>query len=391
MRTKLAFASLALGIACGCRDGSEAAARTLRIVPNGAGVNGCSGPNPTFTAPQVPVAVPLATLVVGPSSQITAAGSGETLFATGANGQVVAIDVSGPTPVELEVVAAGNAPGTVGALLEAHGITTAPDLSGIAVLDANYLVAVEGTSNTLVSVLRAAPFTVDFFAGEPDETPGFADGFALGTFGRARFSFDLPTQVCPTGEVPPSVFVADAGNHAIRLVAQGSVVTIAGNGRPGFDVDLPGAQFDAPTGLSASCGGALVVSERGGDGEGNRIREVVIGTPSPFGGFSGTADPIVGDGTAGSTGGVGTAAQVDAPVSPLVTSLGETLWIDSGTGVLRRRLVDGTVDCPLDVDCTAAVGAPSFPPRHELSLTQTPSGVLFVLDATDGVLYRVTP
>lgn len=391
MRTKTALALAPLALAFGCRDGSTPAAQSLRIVPNTAGVNGCSGPNQTFTPPQVPVAVPLATLVVGLSSQITAAGSGETLFATGADGQIVAIDVSGPTPAELEIVAGGGGPGSVGELLLVHGIATAPALSGIAVLDADHLVAVERTSNTLISVLRVAPFTVEFFAGAPDETPGFADGFALGTSNRARFSFDLPTQICPTGEVPPAVFVADAGNHAIRIVADGSVITIAGTGVPGFDDHLPGAQFDAPTGLSASCGGALVVSERGGDGEGNRIREVVIGSPSPFGGFNGTANALVGDGTAGSTGGVGTAALVDAPVSPLVTSLGETVWIDSGTGVLRRRLVDGTVDCPMDVDCTAAVATPSFPPRHEFSLTQTPSGVLFVLDATAGVLYRVTP
>src|SRR5262249_19013675 len=158
--------------------------------------------------------------------------------------------------------------------------------SGIAVLDADHLIAVERTSNTLISVLRVAPFTVEFYAGEPDETPGFADGFALGTFGLARFSFDLPTQVCPTCDVPPAVFVADAGNHSIRLVTQGSVITIAGGGVPGFDASLPGGLFDTPTGLSASCGGALLVSERGGDGEGNRIREVVIGSPAPFGGFN---------------------------------------------------------------------------------------------------------
>jgi hypothetical protein len=74
-----------------------------------------------------------------------------------------------------------------------------------------------------------------------------------------------------------------------------------------------------------------------------------------------------------------------------VTSLGEIYWVDSGTGVLRRRSVDRTADCPLDVDCDAAVLNPSFPPGHAFSLTETPSGVLYVLDATAGVLYRVTP
>jgi hypothetical protein len=354
-------------------------------------MNGCSGPNQTFTPPQVPTPVPLATLVVGPSSQITAEATSELLFATGANGQIVAIDVSGATPNELELVPAGNGPGTVGALLATHGIVTPPSLSGIAVLDANYLVVVEQTSNTLLSVLRFAPFTVAFFAGDPEETPGFVDGNALGTNGLARFSFDKPTQLCPTGDTPPFVFVADCGNHAIRVVAGNSVITVAGTGSPGFVPDLPHAQFDSPTGLSATCSDALLVSERGGDGAGQRIREIVIGAALPTGGFTGTANALVGDGTAATTAGVGTRAQVDAPLSPLVTSLGETLWIDSGTGVLRRRLVDGTVDCPMAVDCDAAVANPSFPAGDEFSLTQTPAGVLFVLDASAGILYRVTP
>jgi len=391
--SRLALASLLpfLVAAVGCRQGTSRVTPTFRVQPNGAGVNGCSGPNQTFTPPQSPTPLPLATLVAGPSSQITAEATAELLFATGADGQVVAIDVSGATPVEVELVAPGGGPGSVGALLTAHGITTPPSLSGIAVLDANHLVVVERTSNSLISVLRFAPFTVDFFAGDPDEMPGFADGNALGTNGLARFSFDHPTQICPTGDVPPSVFVADCGNHAIRVVAGNSVLTVCGNGRPGFAADLPGAQFDAPTGLSASCAGSLIVSERGGDGAGNRIREISIGVALPTGGFTGTADALAGDGTAATTGGTGVAAQVDAPLSPLVTRLGETMWIDSGSGVLRRQLVDGTVDCPMDVDCDAAVLNPSFPAGHEFSLTQTPAGVLYVLDATAAVLYRVTP
>jgi len=59
--------------------------------------------------------------------------------------------------------------------------------------------------------------------------------------------------------------------------------------------------------------------------------------------------------------------------------------------VLRRMQVDATVDCPLDVDCTAAAASTLFPAGHELSLTQTAGGVLFVLDATAPALWRVTP
>jgi hypothetical protein len=59
--------------------------------------------------------------------------------------------------------------------------------------------------------------------------------------------------------------------------------------------------------------------------------------------------------------------------------------------VLRRKKLDGTCDCPLSVDCATAVTTPNFPAGHAYSLTQTSLGILYVLDATDGVLWRVTP
>ncbi len=196
------------------------------------------------------------------------------------------------------------------------------------------------------------------------------------------------------------MFVADAGNHAIRLVqadASGTleVLTVAGNGLPYFlDGELRSAGFDTPIGLSAACNGVLVVAERGEFGFGERIRELQIGQVSPFGGYLGTASTIAGDGVDATTGGVGglhDTAQVSGPVSPLVTTQGEIYWIDSGSGVLRRMKLDETVDCPLDVDCAAAASSTPFPAGHEFSLTQTAGGVLFVLDATAAVLYRVTP
>jgi hypothetical protein len=384
----------------GCRDAKSTGSVVLTVVPSTVGANGCSGPDQVFTAPQVPTAVTLATLVLGPSSQCTATASGEMLYATGDQGQIVALDVSTPVPTEIELVPAGAGPGSVGELLLAAGIATAPSLAGIAVLDVDHLVVVERTSNTLLSVLRAPPFTVDFYAGAPNETPGFADGLAVGNAFLARFSFGPGCQVCPTGDVPAKVFVADSGNNAIRLVQTDTsglreVVTVAGNGLPYFqDGDLRSAGFDTPTGLSAACNGVLVVTERGEFGFGERVRELQIGQVFPLGGYLGTASTIAGDGvdaTTGGVGGVNDTAQVSGPVSPLVTSQGEIYWIDSGSGVLRRMQIDATVDCPLDVDCTAAAASTLFPAGHELSLTQTAGGVLFVLDATAPALWRVTP
>ncbi|MBI5362710.1 MAG: hypothetical protein HZA53_05995 [Planctomycetes bacterium] len=377
---------LALLAACRNADGGGSAAA---LVPNAAGMNGCSGPAQVFTAPQTPAAVALLTFAATENSALAAAGDAELLYATGANATVVSIDVSGATLVEEELVSAG----TVAALLALSGIADPPELGAVAVLDLDTLLVQELTSNTLLSVDRTTPNTLGFWAGEPNPVPGFADGAATGSAGRARFSFTESSALCPTGETPPRVFVADVGNHAVRVVADGSVSTIAGGGTALFnDGSLAQTFFDTPTGLTLSCSNGLVVSERGANGFGHRLRTLTIGAASPFGGFFGDSATLAGDGTAATTAGPSLAgAELDAPVAPFATSTGELYWIDSGTGVLRRRATNGTCDCPLAVDCATAVGAPEFPAGHRFALAETPAGVLYVLDATDDVLWRVTP
>ena len=50
------------------------------------------------------------------------------------------------------------------------------------------------------------------------------------------------------------------------------------------------------------------------------------------------------------------------------------------------------VNCPLWDNCSDALSAGgNFTPGGVLSLTQTPSGVLFVLDADQEVLFQVSP
>src|SRR5262249_33114678 len=149
------------------------------------------------------------------------------LYATGTNARIVAIDVSGASPMEASVVGAG----TVATLLTGEGISDAPQLSGLAVFDAQTLLVIDQTSNTILSVDRLTPDSVQFFAGEPSTTPGFADGLATGSKAPARFSFGQPTQLAPSGDASRRVFVADVGNHAVRVIdALGRVITVAGRG-----------------------------------------------------------------------------------------------------------------------------------------------------------------
>jgi hypothetical protein len=379
--------------ACRNADESDTTSGFVALLPSRSGANGCSGPDQVFAAPQTPSAVALAVLGIGPSSQVTADATEELLYATGAGATVVEIDVSAGA-LEAELVGTG----VVAALLTGAGIATAPELSGIAVLDATTLLVVERTSNTILAVDRATPDTVVFFAGEPQEGGGFADGLAIpGSapgFGPARFSFDRPTQVCPTGSSDGRVLVADPGNHAVRMIVGGFVSTVAGSGAPFFqDGDLTRAGFDTPVGLTVSCSRTLLVAETGASGSGgHRLRRLVQGEVTFFG-PTGSVNAVAGDGVGATTGGDGLAAQLAAPLSPLSTSGRDTYWIDSGTGILRRLAgAMDTVDCPLWADCATAVAmGGNFSSGGHLSLTQTPAGVLYVLDAPAATLWRVTP
>lgn len=384
-RTRISIVALSLALGA-CRDARSGGSSTVTLTPSTAGANGCAGPNQVFTAPQTPSTVAFSTWNVGASSQITAAAGSELLYATGASGQVVALDFDSGSLVETELVGGTTIQTLTG---------SAPDLSGIAVLDAQTLLVIDRGSHTIVAVDRITADTVAAFAGLTGAGPGFADGLASG----ARFNFSAPTQLCPTGSVPGRVLVADAGNHAIRVLDEVDptqdiwvVDTLTGLGTPGFeDGDLADASFDTPNGLSVACNGTLIVSEHGDFGAGQRLRQLEVGSPSPFSGFLGTSTTLVGTGVDDTLDDLSGAPQVSQPAAPLVTSEGDVYWIDSGSGVLRRRVAAGTVDCPLAIDCATAVGAPTFPAGHAFSLTMTGGGVLYVLDATDGVLYRVTP
>lgn len=386
--SRSSFAAIALlSTLAACRDGGAAdTASGAPIATSTAGANGCSGPDQTFTVGQTPVDVTPAGVVFTASNRICAGRGAEILYAT-AGGSVVALDASIDPPASVVLCSAA----AVDALLAGAGIASPADLSGIAVLDDDRLVVVDRTSNTLLVVDRVTSDQVAFFAGEPNPVPGFADGLARGaTPGLARFSFAGSTQICPTGD--GRVFVADIGNHALRSVEpNGTVVTLAGAGLPLFgDGSLQNSTFDAPNGVTATCNDALVVTERGGSGFGQRVRLVVVGVASPFGGFFGSTVTLVGDGTPATSGGSASAAQVFAPSAPITTQGGDVYWVDAGSGVLRR-LRDNACDCPLASDCAAAVLAPTFPAGNEVALAETDGGRLFALDATAGLLWRVSP
>ncbi len=398
---RAAVAALALVLAAaGCRNSSESAPAGLELFPSTVGAHGCTAADVVFSggclrACTVPLV--LNVLQISDISQVVAAADAEVLYATGQGGQVVEIDVSGPAPVESELVA----PGVIDVLLASFGVANPARISGVAVYDAELLLVADLTSNCFLAVDRVTPDTVFPFIGEPNEAPGFADGPAVGVPGASRFHLDRPSQLCPTAGANPLVFIADPGNHAIRAFQGGAVSTVAGTGAPFYrDGDLGAVGFDTPVGLTLTCGGRLLISETGAALlGGHRLRQLVLGLPTFFG-LLGTVSTRAGDGMPATIGGSGELASLYAPLSPLKTSGDDTYWIDSGdgglpdpAGILRRMTgAADEVDCPLYADCNAAVAAGGhFTPGGVHSLTRTPSGTLYVLDAAAAQLLEITP
>jgi len=385
--------TLALPALLACREGSTASsAQGIRLPLFGA--NGCNGPAQGLGST---VEIALATLDVGPTSQMAASadqlggGTVYEVYVTGADATLVQLrfDTADPdTPIsELELVSAGE----IDALPEYAAVAAPAELAGVAVLDSGFVVLAEASGNTLLLARRSTPAAVTVYPGLLPSDPGNADGPGA----LIRFDFDGPVGLLPTGD--GRILISDPGNHSVRQMGVGglpSTDTLAGTGAPFFaDGRLTTTGLDTPTGLAADCFGDVVVTDSGlGGGGGHRLRSLRIGSFNPFlGGYDGESTTLAGDGSATSAEGTGVAASLAVPIAPVTSEGGEVYWIDSLTGVLRRFDSEtGLADCPLSAGCAA-----SFTPGAHFSAVIAENGSLYVVDsdanAGAGALYRVAP
>ena len=157
--------------------------------------------------------------------------------------------------------------------------------NGLAIAADGTILVTENGNSVIRRIRRSgASITVDTVAGlfreitDPDKQEAFnstLQGIAsYRDAGQFDSAFRTPDEmiIAPDG----SVYVADAGNHAIRrvsLVGGGGVVeTIAGNGVPGFaDGEASRARFNTPTALALSDDGNFLFVA---DTNNNRIRRV---------------------------------------------------------------------------------------------------------------------
>jgi sugar lactone lactonase YvrE len=191
---------------------------------------------------------------------------------------------------------------------------------------------VDGAGNLYVADYNGATIRKISPTGTVTTLAGTAGsvGSADGTGSAARFRNPSGLALDGAG----NVYVADSGNHVIRKITPGGVVTtVAGLAETTGSVNGKGttARFKNPRGIASDSGGVLYVA----DTDNNMIRK--IAADGEVSTLAGTA------GTYGSTDGVKTAARFNFPNSVALDSSGNLYVADEINNTIRKITPDGTV------------------------------------------------
>ena len=230
---------------------------------------------------------------------------------------------------------------------------------------------------------------VTTLAGKPGEA-GALDGHG----DTARFHFPSDIAVAPGG----TLYVADSGNHCIRVIAaNGAVTTLAGDLGNSDDISLSyseitavpaqldgkgaTARFNNPGGIAYAPGGHLYVSDTGN----HTIRRVNL---------DGTTTTVAGStGAWGSADGTGSNARFSSPMGMSVGTDGNLYIADSMNHAIRSMTPQGTV--------TTFAGNPleaGFKPGPRLDarfleptdIVSHPDGGFIICESFGNALFRLT-
>lgn len=231
---------------------------------------------------------------------------------------------------------------------------------------------------------------VTTLAGRPGES-----GAVNGVGSAARFNFPADIAVAPNG----TLYVADSGNHCIRVIAaNGAVTTLAGDLGNADDISVnygaaytlvatqldgkgTAARFNGPSGIAYAPAGHLYVSDTGN----HIIRRVNL---------DGTVTTAAGKaGSWGSTNGTGSKAFFSSPMGLCVGADGNLYIADSMNHAIRCMTPQGTV--------TTYAGSPleaGFKPgprllarfREPTDIVTHPKGGFIICESFGNALFRLT-
>ena len=234
------------------------------------------------------------------------------------------------------------------------------------------------SANAWVLFNRAAAYTSDN-CGENMLWTSAGNGATAygGADGRTSVSVGLNTPWGLAIDPQNRIYVADAGNNAVRRIdTDGTVTTVAGSGTAGFSGDggpATAARLSAPLRLAFDAAGNLFIA----DSANNRIRKV---TPA------GIISTVAGSGTAGFSGdgGAATAAKLRTPSDVSVQPDGTMYIADRANNRVRKvtpagiiSTIAGTGTAGYSGDDAAATAARLSAPY---GVTFDPAGNIYIAD-----------
>ncbi len=218
------------------------------------------------------------------------------------------------------------------------------------------------------------PYTITTVAGL--ESYGSADG----TLAEARFNHPMGVAT----DLQGNVYVADANNNVVRKISvTGEVTTLAGSSGSSGSIDGTGsgARFNNPSGIAVDEAGNIYVADTGN----HTIRLI-----TPSGVVSLLAGSV---GTAGVANGSGGAAQFSSPQGVAVDALGNVFVADTGNHAIRKITPDGTVTTVAGLaghiggsDGVGSAAGFSFP----RGIVADKLGNLFVADTGNCTIRKIT-
>ncbi|MDE3165230.1 MAG: hypothetical protein KGN36_05440, partial [Acidobacteriota bacterium] len=223
---------------------------------------------------------------------------------------------------------------------------------------------------------------------------------SIGVFGgdqgpATAAAISLPVAI--TVDAKGNLYVADFGNGRVRMVASGTIRTVAGstNGARAIEGELAvNTRLEGPTGVAVRSDGTVCFVQGGiGSGSGLAVGDYRVWTVDSGGVLhiaAGTGAPnFSGDGAAAS------AAQLDSPAALAFDAAGNLYAADTANQRIRRIAVDGTIATVVGTGVAGFAVEYGNPAGAQFSFPRgvavTPSGGILIADTSNNRVRRYDP